>query len=64
MSIPIGMTKKEFDKFKRELMKAQDFICLDSLTHIKALLVGRHLAERGILIKAKIIFNIGGTNGQ
>lgn len=55
MGIPIGITKQTFTAIKRELVKKQDFICMDQDAFIRVNLVGLYLAQRGITVQAKIV---------
>ena len=55
MSIPIQLTKQTFNTLKRQLQKKQEVLCIDGTSYVAALLVAKHLAERGIEVKATIV---------
>ena len=55
MSIPIQLTKRTFNTLKRQLQKKQEVLCIDGTAYVAALLVAKHLVERGIQVKATII---------
>lgn len=54
MAIPVGVTKKAFTKMKKQLLIEQEFYCMDRATFILANLVGLHLSQQGVVVKAKI----------
>lgn len=55
MSIRLPVTKAEIRKIEQALAKKIDFVCLDELIYIKALLIGREMLMHGKDVKAKIV---------
>ena len=55
MSIQIPITPQELKKLKRELSIPQDFVCMDELVYIKALLVAQQLILQDRFVRATIV---------
>jgi hypothetical protein len=56
MSIPIGFTEKELKTLKKELVKEQTIHCLDRTSFLKTNLAGLYFAERGVEVKANVVY--------
>jgi len=55
MSIQMPITKKDLRKWRNELKKKQEIVCLTQDGFITLNLIGLDLASRGYEIKAKIV---------